>query len=142
MTYALREARRTALGSPPAQIAAHASRTAPDAQRALDSGPRPGPRPGWRCNNRVSLAPAPLASEFAPDGRRIWPGGSKYAFACPLRSAGTSSPDRQTRRHPGHSPEYQVFMEQLRAVRKDLRQVHQRLDRLEELAAPDAREEP
>jgi DNA-binding GntR family transcriptional regulator len=40
----------------------------------------------------------------------------------------------------GHSPEYQAFMEQLRAVREDLRQVHQRLDRLEELAAPDIHE--
>jgi DNA-binding GntR family transcriptional regulator len=38
----------------------------------------------------------------------------------------------------GHSPEYQVFMEQLRAIREDLRQVHRRLDRLEELAAPEA----
>jgi len=38
---------------------------------------------------------------------------------------------------PGQSPEYQAFMEQLRAVREDLRQVHQRLDRLEELAAPE-----
>lgn len=34
----------------------------------------------------------------------------------------------------GQSPEYQAFMEQLRAVREDLRQVHQRLDRLEKLA--------
>jgi DNA-binding GntR family transcriptional regulator len=41
----------------------------------------------------------------------------------------------------GHSPEYQAFMEQLRAVREDLRQVHRRLDRLEELAAPEARED-
>jgi GntR family transcriptional regulator len=41
----------------------------------------------------------------------------------------------------GHSPEYQEFMEQLRAVREDLRQVHQRLDRLEELAAPQTSED-
>jgi len=43
----------------------------------------------------------------------------------------------------GHSPEFQEFMEQLRAVREDLRQVHQRLNRLEELAAddPQARED-
>ena len=47
------------------------------------------------------------------------------------------SPDEDS----GHSPEYQAFMEQLRAVREDLRQVHQRLDRLEELAAPEARED-
>ena len=42
---------------------------------------------------------------------------------------------------PGRSPEYEAFMEQLRAVREDLRQVHQRLDRLEELAAPETRED-
>jgi GntR family transcriptional regulator len=47
------------------------------------------------------------------------------------------SPDDDRR----HSPEYQAFMEQLRAVREDLRQVHRRLDRLEELAAPGARED-
>jgi hypothetical protein len=82
----------------------------------------------------------PAMTTTGPAGRGPT-SGSKYAFACPLRSAGTSSPDRQTRRHPGHSPEYQVFMKQLRAVREDLRQVHQRLDRPEELAAPDAREE-
>ncbi len=41
----------------------------------------------------------------------------------------------------GHSPEYQAFMDQLRAVREDLRQVHQRLDRLEELAAPENRQD-
>jgi DNA-binding GntR family transcriptional regulator len=41
----------------------------------------------------------------------------------------------------GHSPEYLAFMEQLRAVREDLRQVHQRLDRLEELASPQNRED-
>jgi DNA-binding GntR family transcriptional regulator len=41
----------------------------------------------------------------------------------------------------GHSPEYLAFMEQLRAVREDLRQVHQRLDRLEELASPQDRED-
>jgi DNA-binding GntR family transcriptional regulator len=40
---------------------------------------------------------------------------------------------------PGRSPEYEAFMEQLRAMREDLRQVHQRLDRLEELAAPETR---
>jgi DNA-binding GntR family transcriptional regulator len=40
-----------------------------------------------------------------------------------------------------HSPEYLAFMEQLRAVREDLRQVHQRLDRLEELATPQNRED-
>ena len=33
-----------------------------------------------------------------------------------------------------HSPEYVEFMTQLRAVREDLRLVHERLDRLEELA--------
>jgi DNA-binding GntR family transcriptional regulator len=41
----------------------------------------------------------------------------------------------------GHSPEYLAFMEQLRAIREDLRQVHQRLDRLEELAAAEDRED-
>jgi len=41
----------------------------------------------------------------------------------------------------GHSPEYRQFMEQLRAVRDDLRQVHQRLDRLEEIASTDSRED-
>jgi DNA-binding GntR family transcriptional regulator len=41
----------------------------------------------------------------------------------------------------GHSPEYLAFMEHLRAVREDLRQVHQRLDRLEELASPRNRED-
>jgi GntR family transcriptional regulator len=40
----------------------------------------------------------------------------------------------------GQSPEYQEFMAQLRGVREDLRQVHQRLDRLEELAAPETPE--
>jgi DNA-binding GntR family transcriptional regulator len=41
----------------------------------------------------------------------------------------------------GHSPEYLAFMEQLRAVREDLHQVHQRLDRLEELATSQKGEE-
>jgi DNA-binding GntR family transcriptional regulator len=41
----------------------------------------------------------------------------------------------------GHSSEYLAFMEQLRAVREDLRQVHQRLDRLEELATPQNHED-
>jgi hypothetical protein len=46
MTYALREARHTAPGALPAQIAAHASRNALCAQSARIPGPRPGPRPG------------------------------------------------------------------------------------------------
>lgn len=40
-----------------------------------------------------------------------------------------------------HSPEYLAFMEQLRAVREDLRQVHQRLESLEELATRESHED-
>jgi len=46
VNYALREARDSAPGALPAQIASHVRRTAPSAQHAPYSGPRPGPRPG------------------------------------------------------------------------------------------------
>jgi hypothetical protein len=42
MTYALREARPSALGVLPALMAAHASRNAPSAQGAPDPGPQSG----------------------------------------------------------------------------------------------------
>src|SRR4249920_1557739 len=45
-TYALREARETAPGTLPAQIAALTSRNALCAQSARIPEPRPGPRPG------------------------------------------------------------------------------------------------
>ena len=55
-TYALREARQTALGTLPAQIAALASRNALGAQHAPWPGPRPGPRPGQPSGDKVLLA--------------------------------------------------------------------------------------
>jgi hypothetical protein len=54
--YALREARDSAQGLLPAQIAARASRNALGAQRARYAGPRSGPRISVPVGNTALLA--------------------------------------------------------------------------------------
>jgi hypothetical protein len=96
-TYALREARGSALGPPPAQIAAQGPRNAPSEQHAPDSGPRPGPRPCPPSSNRVLVEggdganPRLLASRpvhaMTPQvpGRAVPPGAGSRCVDHPIK---------------------------------------------------------